>query len=241
MTVRALLTRFWRRQSLPTPLKSVEAYARWAAAYPPVAHNALMQAEESAMLALMPPLVHQRILDLGAGSGRYARIAQAAGAASILGVDNSPAMLRRNHSAHCIQSSMDALPLASQSLDGVLCGLAVGHLPALTACYAEISRVLVPGGWALVSDFHPFAFLSGGRRTFQAADGQTFAVEHYPHLYEDHHRAAHLASLIIEAVAEPRLSQSSPLSNLPDPMPVVLVLKLLKPLKPPSSPPAAAK
>jgi malonyl-CoA O-methyltransferase len=229
LIVRALLARLWRRQSPLEPLKSVDAYARWAADYPPVAHNALMQAEETAMLALMPPLADQRILDLGTGSGRYARIAQAAGAASVLGLDNSPAMLRRNRFALCVQSSMDALPLASQSLDGVLCGLAVGHIPALTACYVEIGRVLRPGGWALVSDFHPFAFLSGGRRTFQAADGQTHAVEHYLHLYKDHHRAAHLASLTIETVAEPHLPQSSPPSNLPAPMPVVLVLKLLKP------------
>ncbi|MBL8155990.1 MAG: class I SAM-dependent methyltransferase [Anaerolineae bacterium] len=229
MTVRALLARLWRRQSPPEPLRSVDAYARWAAAYPPVAHNILMQTEETAMLALMPPLAGQRILDLGSGSGRYARIAQTAGAASVLGLDNSPAMLHHNRFAVCVQSSMDALPLASQSVDGVVCGLAVGHIPALTACYAEISRVLVPGGWALVSDFHPFAFLSGGRRTFQAADGQTYAIEHYLHLYEDHHRAAHLASLTIEAIAEPRLPQSSTGSNLPAPMPIVLVLKLLKP------------
>lgn len=237
--MRAVLARLWPRGSRPEPLKSVEAYARWAAAYPPVAHNVLMQVEEAAMLALMPPLANQRILDLGTGSGRYAQIAQAAGAASVLGLDNSPAMLRHNRFAVCLQSSMDALPLASQSVDGVLCGLAVGHIPSLTACYAEISRVLRPGGWALVSDFHPFAFLSGARRTFQTAGGHTYAVEHYPHLYEDHHRAAQRAGLTIESVAEPRLPQSPSGSNLPASMPVVLVLELRQhhnPL-PPTAPP----
>lgn len=229
LTVRAVLARLWRRKSPPELLKSVDAYARWAAAYPPVAHNVLMQAEETAMLALMPPLADQRILDLGTGSGRYARIAQTAGAASVLGLDNSPAMLRHNRFALCLQSSMESLPLASQSVDGVLCGLAVGHIPSLTACYAEISRVLRPGGWALVSDFHPFAYLSGGRRTFQAADGQSYAVEHHLHLYENHHRAAQSAGLTIESVAEPRLPQSSSRSNLPASMAIVLVLKLQKP------------
>ncbi len=230
MIVRALFARLWPRESRLELLKSVDAYARWAAVYPPIAHNVLMQAEEAAMLAMMPPLADRRILDLGTGSGRYARIAQAAGAASIFGVDNSSAMLRSNHFALRLQSSMEALPLASRSVDGIVCGLAVGHIPSLTAVYAEMSRVLCLGGWALLSDFHPFAFLSGGRRTFQAADGHTYAVEHYLHLYEDHHHAAQLAGLVIDSVAEPRLSQPHSGANLPPPMPIVLVLKLHKPL-----------
>ncbi|MDE2497874.1 MAG: biotin synthase, partial [Xanthomonadaceae bacterium] len=35
-------------------LEPREAYALWAASYPPRAHNPVMQAEERAMLALMP-------------------------------------------------------------------------------------------------------------------------------------------------------------------------------------------
>src|SRR3546814_10942320 len=48
------------------------AYSLWAPSYPPRAHNPVMQAEERAMLALMPDTLHGKtVLDAGCGSGRY--------------------------------------------------------------------------------------------------------------------------------------------------------------------------
>jgi malonyl-CoA O-methyltransferase len=90
----------------------------------------------------------------------------------------------------------------------VLCGLALGHLKQLDASMAEIGRVLKKKGCALVSDFHPFIFLNGQQRTFTTADGQSYAVEHYVHLYADYHEAAQKAGLRIDAVLEPRLGQT---------------------------------
>ena len=194
------------RRRLPTvsirTLSSLDAYARWATTYPPRAHNALMQTEEAAMRGLMPDLAGLTVLDLACGTGRYSLIARECGAKTVLGLDNSPAMLRASPIRHIAQATCEVLPLSSESFDLVICGLALGHLPVLTPTMCEIKRVLKPGGRALISDFHPFVFLSGGERTFTAPDGQTYAVEHYVHLYADYHRAAQQAGLLIEDIVE---------------------------------------
>lgn len=198
----------WRR---PPTLSSQQAYALWAAAYPARAHNALMQAEESAMRDLMPSLAGLRVLDLACGSGRYARVAVEAGATTCTGVDNSAAMLETGRtensgSIHYIQGDTRQIPLRAACMDAVLCGLALGHVPHLDEALREIARVLVPGGAALISDFHPFLFLDGKQRTFSAPDGEVYAVEHYAHLYSDYHRAAQRHGLTITHVSEPHLT-----------------------------------
>ena len=204
MIARKLRRRFLG-ESVPRTLSSLDAYDLWAETYPPLAHNALMQAEQQAMLDLLPSLVGQTVLDLACGTGRYGLIAQERGAAQVLGVDNSAAMLIASPLAQRVQATTEAIPLASQSLDGIICGLALGHLPRLQPSLNEIARVLKAGGWALVSDFHPFIFLNGARRTFSAPDGRVYAVEHYAHLYADTQQAAAQAGLSIEAVREPAL------------------------------------
>lgn len=209
-------------------LDSVDAYSRWAATYPPCAHNALMHVEEAAMLDLMPPLAGRVVLDLACGTGRYSRLAAERGARLALGLDNSPAMLRASAQPLRGLAHIEALPLPAGAVDVVICGLALGHLPAITPALGEISRVLRPGGTALISDFHPFVFLSGGQRTFVAPDGVTYAVEHYPHLYTDYHRAAHATGLRIENVTEAVLPEAEAASLDHPEMPVVLVLCLGK-------------
>src|SRR3546814_20824693 len=72
------------------------AYSLWAPSYPPRAHNPVMQAEERAMLALMPATLHGKtVLDAGCGSGRYLLHALSGGAARGGGVDLSSPMLAR--------------------------------------------------------------------------------------------------------------------------------------------------
>ncbi|MCC6801696.1 MAG: methyltransferase domain-containing protein [Anaerolineae bacterium] len=210
--LRRLLTR------PPRTLGSLDAYALWAASYPPKAHNPLMAIEQRAMLDLMPPLAGLVVLDLACGTGRYGVLAQARGARHVIEIDNSPAMLAANRLPQRAQATSEAIPLGNGSIDMVICGLALGHLPNLQESMDEIGRVLKPGGAALISDVHPFAALGGGRRTFRGSDGGVYAVEHYPHLYADYHKAALEAGLEIGAVLEPRHER----------VPVVLALRLYR-------------
>ncbi|MDQ7034949.1 MAG: methyltransferase domain-containing protein [Anaerolineae bacterium] len=104
-------------------------------------------------------------------------------------------------------------------MDVVLCGLALGHLPQIDDSMREISRVLKPNGIALISDFHPFQYLSGARRTFHAADGKVYNVEHYVHLVADYFRIGQSLGLSMTGILEPSIAGK---------MPVVLVMRFQK-------------
>ncbi|MDQ7026175.1 MAG: class I SAM-dependent methyltransferase [Anaerolineae bacterium] len=212
-----LLRRLLRRS--PRTLSSTDAYEKWADSYAAHAHNPLMAIEEKAMLALSPNLQDKIVLDLACGTGRYAVIAQEQDAAQVVGVDNSLAMLQSAKIAQVGLSTTEALPLATASIDVVLCGLALGHLPQIDDSMREISRVLKPNGIALISDFHPFQYLSGARRTFHAADGKVYNVEHYVHLVADYFRIGQSLGLSMTGILEPSIAGK---------MPVVLVMRFQK-------------
>jgi len=208
------LRRAVRRFLAPAPevLRVVDAYARWAATYPPEAHNALMRLEEQMLLDLLPDVAGKTVLDLACGSGRYLKKMLDRGAKVALGLDVSPEMLRRARqvTTGLVRGSLVQLPFQPHTFEVITCGMAVGHVQDLSGVLAEMSRVLTPGGLVVYSDFHPFAYLSGGKRNFQA-NGREYEVEHYPHLYHSHHAACRAANLDIEDVREsPEVSSSPP-------------------------------
>ncbi|MFC7521308.1 class I SAM-dependent methyltransferase [Xanthomonas populi] len=200
--------------AVPT-LEPGAAYALWAQAYPPHAHNPVMLAEERAMLALMPGALHgQRVLDAGCGSGRYMLHALQRGALHVTGVDLSPQMLQRagtelsrdwpSARVRLQHGSLDALPLPAAVADLSVCALVVGHLQQLWPALQELHRVTRVGGIVLCSDVHPIGHALGWRRDFKA-DGQQYAVRHTQHLYSQWHAACASLGLAIETVAEPML------------------------------------
>src|SRR5258707_12104253 len=117
--LRPLFTRMRQRfKSTYRPqhtLASTDAYALWAASYPPHAHNEIMMLEQATMLKLMPTLVGRTALELACGTGRYSLIAREAGASQVIGTDNKSPMLQTGLAAtpdqHCAQASMMQMPL----------------------------------------------------------------------------------------------------------------------------------
>jgi malonyl-CoA O-methyltransferase len=211
----------WIRRLLrrsPRTLSSLAAYSQWAATYAAHAHNPLMAIEQAAMLQLLPPLQHKTVLDLACGTGRYGVLATEKGAAQVLGLDNSFPMLQSAKIDSVGLSTTEAIPLANASVDVILCGLALGHLPGIEHSMREISRVLKADGIALISDFHPYQYLSGARRTFKAENGKVYNVEHYVHLVADYHLIGQAVGLSMTAILEPTHQQ----------MPVVLVMRFQK-------------
>lgn len=201
--------------SRPQILAPAEAYALWAASYPAHAHNPVMQAEERAMLGLMPAALQGcAVLDAGCGSGRYILHALRRGAARVTGVDLSPEMLERADAElraerngvpiELLQGSVTALPVPDAWADLTVCGLVVGHLEDLRASLAELCRVTRPGGRVLCSDVHPIGHALGWVRDFKSG-GERYAARHTQHLYSHWHAACSALGLQIEHVLEPML------------------------------------
>jgi malonyl-CoA O-methyltransferase len=231
---------FFQRRKQAVAVDVLTGYAHWAKNYPAKAHNPLMEIEEQAILSLLTEdLSGQVCLDLACGSGRYLRFLQARQAKQIFGVDYSADMLveAKNLQSpipkgynvsnfNLARSPFLGLPFAAETFDLITCGLGVGHERNLKQTLAEASRVLRVGGVLIYSDFHPFGTLSGWQRSFTTANGDTFNLEHYLHLYSDHQQACQAAGLMINAVLEPVAGEHAPLGF--QQVPVVLVIQALK-------------
>jgi demethylmenaquinone methyltransferase/2-methoxy-6-polyprenyl-1,4-benzoquinol methylase len=87
-----------------------------------------------------------RVLDLACGTGDLCREIEAAGLAPV-GVDLSFGMLAAARTdAPLLQGDALRLPVRTGTIDGVTCGFALRNLVELAPFFAELARVLRPGG-----------------------------------------------------------------------------------------------
>jgi SAM-dependent methyltransferase len=108
-----------------------------------------------ALLALLPP--GQVIADLGCGTGAMLPLL-APVAGRVYGIDREAAMLevaeeraRDLPNVTLRRGLLDALPLEPESVDLALCQLVLHHVRDLPPVYAEVARVLAPGGrWVIL-------------------------------------------------------------------------------------------
>lgn len=103
----------------------------------------------------------QTWLDAGCGTGYLARLL-ARHCRQVYGVDASPSMVRTaehlsrnsgetNNITYQLISTIESLPFASSSFDGVLCSSVIEYLDSPEVCLSEFSRVLKDGGQLLMS------------------------------------------------------------------------------------------
>lgn len=184
-------------------LPARDAYRLWSDTYDE--ENPLTTLDEAAVRWLTPELEGLDLLDAACGTGR--RLAfRGDGPRSAAGIDLVFEMLacgRRVPGRPSATSAADvrALPFSPGRFDVTWCRLAAGHLPALAPLYAELARVLRPGGCAVVTDFHPEAVRRGHTRIFRDAKGGAHAVEHVIHEQDDHEKAAVAAGLSFDGAA----------------------------------------
>ncbi|HEY2014973.1 MAG TPA: class I SAM-dependent methyltransferase, partial [Bryobacteraceae bacterium] len=102
-----------------------------------------------------------RILDVGCGFGVFDICLRASGAQSVTGTDVVPEKitgasrlveLMGIQNMEFTVATAERLPYSDAAFDGVLMKDTVSHLPANTSCYAEVFRVLRPGGSLLIID-----------------------------------------------------------------------------------------
>ena len=112
------------------------------------------------VLELLGDVSGRRVLDAGCGPGLYAEELLARGA-EVIGFDASTAMVdlarsRVGDRAEIRVARLDApIPYPDDSVDVVLCALAIHYVADRHAAFAEFHRVLRPGGAAVVSTQHP--------------------------------------------------------------------------------------
>jgi malonyl-CoA O-methyltransferase len=184
-------------------LNPAEGYDRWAPTYERETIVSLL--DDALVAGLTPPLAGRRLLDIGCGTGRRTLSADAA---SATGIEPSGEMIAAGARSRLGRANLavlhghaDELPVTDQAFDVAWCRLVLGHVAALAAPYAEMARVLVPGGSAIVSDFHPAAHAAGHRRTFRSA-AAVYEIESHPHAIAEHIVAAEDAGLVLMDGAE---------------------------------------
>ena len=79
----------------------------------------------------------------------------------------------------------DDLPFASGQFDFLICALVLCHVPDLPHAIQEFYRVLRPGGYLLISDFHPDAVERGWYTTFLGREA-AYTLPNMPHTRVDY-------------------------------------------------------
>jgi ArsR family transcriptional regulator len=141
-----------------------------------------------ALYALLPG--DWTVADLGCGTGRLAA-ELAPNVRQVIGIDNSPAMLRAAKrqtaglgNVTLKRGELTAVPVDDGRCDAALCVLVLTYLDDPAAVVAEMSRLLRPGGRAVVVDL-----LRHDREEFRRSMGQRsmgFTAETLNRLLIDH-------------------------------------------------------
>ncbi len=107
-----------------------------------------------AVLDAFGDLAGKRVLDAGAGKGRYATLLKRRHpTADVTALDVSAEMLRHVPSdIRTVQHSLLALPFPDGAFDAVLCIEALEHAVRIAEAVRELVRVLAPGGTLVVID-----------------------------------------------------------------------------------------
>jgi malonyl-CoA O-methyltransferase len=106
------------------------------------------------LLKFFGNLTDKRVLDVGCGKGRFARVLQEQNPATeIWGLDISEEMLRFVPAGiHTVAGSMTELPFAASAFDFVYATESLEHAVEIERAVQEMCRVLKPGGKLLIVD-----------------------------------------------------------------------------------------
>lgn len=151
----ALWKRVWTRRSKP-PIGLIIQHFNEAAAdeehFPSTIDPRIYHVQ--LILEHFGPLDGKRVLDIGCGKGRFARVlSQHYPDAHIVGFDLAEAMLRYVPSGvRACAGSMTCLPFSTHSFDCAYATESLEHAMDIAAAVAEMCRVVRPGGRIVIID-----------------------------------------------------------------------------------------
>lgn len=167
------------------------------------------------------------VLDLGAGTGHGTRaLKRRHPQAAVVAVDIAPGMLEQARQQsrwlrrfERVRADAYALPFADGAFDLVFSNLMIQWCDDLDAAFAEIARVLKPGGLLLFSTFGP-GTLAELREAWSASDSSN----HVNHFFDPHA----LGSALMQAqLSEPVLDVDRIVAKYPDVMTLMRELKAI--------------
>jgi SAM-dependent methyltransferase len=206
------------RGVLVEQVSTVAAYQQQSAGYDEHAGGGLFAIDEPVVAEYLSGREPGAALDAACGTGRFAEFLARRGH-RVIGVDSSPDMLaharRRVPDGEFHVAELDRLPLPDDSVDVIVCALALVHVPCLEPVLAEFTRVLRAGGDLVISDIHHEHVTRGSVIKARGPAGEPCIVTTYRHRFGDYLRAALSVGLEVRRCEEPKAAR--PTGPLPEP------------------------
>jgi ubiquinone/menaquinone biosynthesis C-methylase UbiE len=165
----------------------VEAYDIWAKNYDAQPGNLMLDLDEVLFANLLRnvDVTDKAVADIGCGTGRHWNKIFEKSPAALTGFDVSPGMLDQlkkkypQANTHVITDNHFAA-IDDHTYDVILSTLTVAHIKNIEEALNAWCRVLKTKGDIIITDFHPNALASGGKRTFRHKK-KHIAVQNYVH------------------------------------------------------------
>jgi len=179
-----------RRQVLPTTIEDkdvVEAYDIWAENYDAQPGNLMLDLDELLFTNLLSglSLENKAIADIGCGTGRHWNKIFKQNPANLTGFDVSPGMLKKLNDKFpeaktYVITDNHFEDIANDTYDTILSTLTVAHIEDIESALQTWCRITKQQGDMIITDFHPNALASGGKRTFKHGN-KHIAVQNFVH------------------------------------------------------------
>lgn len=189
------------------PISVRDGYDWWAPGYDEQP-NQILEIEAPIVREILRGLPVGVALDAACGTGRHAAYLASLGH-SVIGVDRSLGMLARAREkvpqGQFYEGDLQALPLADDSVDLVVCAIALVHFPDLARPFEEFARVLRPGGQLVVSDMRGLIRDTIFPTIRREPDGSFGYIPHYGHRTSGYLTAALRLGFQLLRCEEPRV------------------------------------
>jgi ubiquinone/menaquinone biosynthesis C-methylase UbiE len=157
------------------------AYDCWAGTYDAQPDNLLLAMETAIFRSLLRPSMMEGrvVVDIGCGTGRHWHWILEHRPREISGYDASAKMLEAldkklpGHKTRRLEGPY--VPARTGQAGLLISTLTLAHINDASTALSEWCRVLEPGGFMVLTDYHPDALTRGAARTFRD-QGKTYAI-----------------------------------------------------------------